>query len=133
MTRCKLTLVRSYLKDRTVGWILEEPSVVTLERPWLNNKTDVSCIPEGTSIVTRDTTGVHQYYRVQDVEGRTFIEWHGGVVPTHSNGCTLVGTHHDSRYNLKGSDNALAYLLAKYPDGFELEIRQFKLGDRIYE
>lgn len=119
----KLTLLRSYLKDRTVGYIQEHDDIVTLERPWLDNQVDISCIQEGTYVVTRDTTGRHQYYRVQDVPGRTFIEWHGGVIPTHSNGCILVGSFHDTKYNLKGSEQALAKLLELYPDGFELEIK----------
>lgn len=28
--------IRSYLKDRTIGWLSN--GLVTLERPWLNNK-----------------------------------------------------------------------------------------------
>lgn len=123
-----MLLIRSYLKDRTVGWIKEEPSVVTLERPWLDNAVDISCIPEGTYKVTRDTTGRFQYYRVQDVEGRTAIEFHGGVVPTHSNGCILVGSFHDTKFNLKGSDQALQLLLSKYPDGFTLTIRSYSIS-----
>ena len=119
----KLTLVRSYLKDRTIG--LLSNGMVTLERPWLANKPNVSCIPEGTYHCVRDLNGRFQYFRVEDVEGRTNIEWHGGTVPSHSAGCILVGTGHTTSYNLLGSKEALDDLVEDYAEGFLLEIRQY--------
>ena len=118
-----LKLLRSHLKDRTVGVIPH--LAVTLERPWVNNKTFVSCFPPGLYKVLRDTTGRWQFYRVQDVEGRTAIELHPGVVPTNSEGCLLVGTHHDSKFNLQGSDNALSKMLTDCPKGFMLDVREY--------
>lgn len=126
MSLPKLTLVRSYLKgNRTVGFFKEDSKIVTLERSWENNKVSVSCIPEGTYTVLRDTVGRFQYYRVENVVGRTFIELHGGVVPSHTEGCILIGTSHDSKFNLLGSDEGLVHLLQNYPKGFELTIRSY--------
>ena len=84
-----LELIRSYLRDRTVGYIkpsFDGETLRTLERPWLNNAPNKSCIPEGEYTVKRDKTGRFQYYRVCDVGGRTDIEFHGGVLPSHSAG-----------------------------------------------
>lgn len=84
-------LLRSYLKDRTVGQLQHgDFALDTLERPWLNNQVDVSCYPEGTYIVRRDTAGRFQYYRVENVPMRSNIEFHKGVIPENSNGCTLL-------------------------------------------
>jgi hypothetical protein len=122
--RLNMLLIRSYLKDRTIGWLSN--GLVTLERPWLNNQVSVSCIPEGVYKVKRDKTGRFQWYRLESVVGRTNIEIHGGVLPEHSEGCILVGMFHDTKYNLKGSDIALNQLLSEIGDNsFELTIRQY--------
>lgn len=85
-------LKRTYLADRTEGR-LECPSgrvVTPLERPWLDNKVNVSCIPEGTYEVHRDRHGRHTWFKVLDVEGRTAIEIHEGYKVSHSAGCLLL-------------------------------------------
>jgi len=116
-------LIRSYLPDRTIGRLGKWR---TLERPWLDNAQDISCIPEGTYMVFRDRSGRHQYYRIENVAGRTHIEFHGGIFPTHSDGCVLIGMEHDSKYNLINSEDALAQMLDEFGDGpFMLTIRQF--------
>ena len=123
----KLELLRSYLPDRTIGTIkLGTQSVKTLERKWLDNKRNASCIPEGCYIVKRDTTGKHQWFSVQNVSNRSFIELHEGSIPTHSDGCLLVGTGFDGRYDMFGSNNALNDLLGYVGDeDFQLTIRQY--------
>lgn len=123
----KFDLVRSYLHDRTLGYMdVEGYTIKTLERQWLNNKRDVSCIPEGTYVVKRDKHGRHQWWAVQNVPGRTAIEWHEGQLPTHSDGCILVGTDHDPYLNLKGSGVALEAIKRKVGDDtFQVTIRSF--------
>ena len=119
----KFELIRSYLPDRTVGKL---DKFVTLERPWRSNQRNISCIPEGVYNVTRDKFGRHQFYRFESVTGRSDIEVHGGVYPTHSDGCVLVGESFDSSYNLRGSDSALKELLKLVGDNsFTLTIRQY--------
>ena len=78
--------------DRTSGIVTlpdgtEYPS---LERPWLNNQTSISCIPAGHYKFKRDTHGRFQWFRVLDVAGRTHIEMHLGTKPSHSEGCILL-------------------------------------------
>lgn len=117
------TLIRTYLHDRTIGKI---GSLKTLERPWINNQSSISCIPEGVYQVDRDHHGRFQYYRVQDTLPRTSIEIHGGVYPRHSEGCILIGMTHDKEYNLIGSDQALDKLVQEQgEESFILVIRQY--------
>lgn len=119
----KATLFRSYLFDRTIG---KMGDLSTLERPWIENKPNISCVSEGLYLIFRDRSGRHQYYRIEHVTGRTHIEFHGGYLPTHSDGCVLVGTGFDEKFNLIGSDDALAKMLDTYGDDpFLLNIRQF--------
>jgi hypothetical protein len=56
--------------------IHEEFKIKTLELPWLKNAVNISCISEGDYIVYRDKYGRHQYYAIQNVVNRTFIEMH---------------------------------------------------------
>lgn len=117
------TLIRSYLQDRTIG---KMGRFFTLEKPWLDNKPSQSCIPEGTYQVFRDKIGRFQYYRIENVQGRTHIEFHGGIYPSHTEGCVLIGTAHDKNYNLTGSKDALANMLDNFgEESFKLIIRQF--------
>lgn len=78
--------------DRTNGIVTlpdgsEYPS---LERPWLNNQTSISCIPAGHYKFKRDTHGRFQWFRLLEVDGRTNIEMHLGNKPSHSEGCILL-------------------------------------------
>jgi hypothetical protein len=120
-----LTLARSYLPTKTVGILFDKNiDLATLERAWANNEKNVSCIPEGVYLVKRDKTGKHQWYSVQDVEGRTLIELHGGVWARHSNGCILIGCESNDDGNLSGSYDALNLLLEYVGDNdFILHIR----------
>lgn len=120
-----MTLARSYLSDRTIGLLFGGGvGLKTLERPWLNNTRSVSCIPEGCYLVKRDKTGRHQFYAVQDVEGRTNIEFHAGNAVQNSEGCILVGKSHNEYYNLVDSAKAINEMLDIIGDNdFILDIR----------
>lgn len=126
----KLTLARSYLPSKTFGLLFDdEISLVTLERPWLNNRVNVSCIPEGVYYVNRDKEGRFKYYEVSEVEGRSGIEFHAGNFVEHSMGCILVG----ERFNDQGianSNNAINELLSYIGDSnFLLNIRAANKDD----
>lgn len=113
----KLTLERHYKKDSTTGFITLQCShpVKTLELPNLDNQVNISCIPEGSYIVRRDNHGRHQWYTVQDVPGRTFIEIHEGSKVSHSNGCILM------------SRSGIGKIIAAFgDDSFILEIKKFR-------
>lgn len=85
-------LKRTYKKDRTTG-VLTLPDgdeLHTLELPWHDNRVNVSCIPEGRYKFTRDGHGRFQWFKLLDVPGRSFIEFHQGIKPEHSQGCILM-------------------------------------------
>ena len=78
--------------DRTNGIVTlpdgtEHPS---LERPWLNNQPNISCIPAGHYKFKRDTHGRFQWFKVLSVDKRTNTEMHLGSRPSHSEGCILL-------------------------------------------
>ena len=65
---------------------------VCLERPWLKNKKNISCIPAGVYLLKRELS--HEWgwtYEVVDVEGRTLIRFHWGNWLTDSKGRILIG------------------------------------------
>jgi len=85
----------------------------TVERPWLDNKPMVSCIPDGVySLGLRYSPTVRRITRdrymegweVQDVEGRTYIMIHPGNWPTDLQGCIGVGEQY---MELQGHDGKL--------------------------
>lgn len=72
----------------------------TVERPWLDNKSNVSCIPEGTyalkmrdsGVVTRSTGGAYSRgWEVTNVKGRSFIMIHPGNTLEDLQGCISPG------------------------------------------
>jgi hypothetical protein len=78
--------------DRTNGicTLPDGTQYPSLERPWLDNQTSISCIPAGHYKFKRDTHGRFQWFRVLEVPGRTHIEMHLGTRPSHSEGCILL-------------------------------------------
>lgn len=99
-----LKLERSYLPDNscTLGKLTLPCGFecFTLEPPSLQNKTNVSCIPEGvyclrlrnSPIVERTSKGEFKKgWEVCNVAGRTFIMIHVGNWVHNTDGCILVG------------------------------------------
>lgn len=84
-----MLLIRRYFDNRTEGkWIFPDDSYCyNLERPWLDNKPFVSCIPEGEYVVCADKTGKHQWFRFKDVKGRSHIEIHPASKVSELEGC----------------------------------------------
>lgn len=66
-----------------------------LERPWLNNRNNVSCIPAGlykASFLAASGSGKYKnIYHLQDVPGRGGILIHNGNLVKHSRGCLIIG------------------------------------------
>jgi len=126
-----LTLARSYLEHKTVGVLSGKGiELKTLERPWLSNKSNISCIPEGVYIVKRDKVGRFQYYAVQDVPGRFAIEFHAGNFVEHSQGCILVGEGLNREQDLINSNNAINKMVESIGDNdFILHVRAANKDD----
>lgn len=95
----KLKLIRiAYLSDGTFGVLLDDgvPFCVTLERPWLNNRRNVSCIPDGEYLCKRvDSSKFGDTFEVIDVPGRSHILFHKGNLKEDTHGCILVGEQYE--------------------------------------
>lgn len=98
-------LVRhSFLPPATLGTLyLGAEKYAILEPPWKDNRTNVSCIPQGVyqcDFLARSGSG--KYKRVwwlRAVPGRTAILIHAGNYPRHTWGCLLIGGRHGTVNN----------------------------------
>ena len=72
-----------YHPKGTLGVIeVDGEKFYTVERPWLNNKPNVSCIPTGTyDMGWRDSPRFGETWHVKDVEDRTYILIHVANFP----------------------------------------------------
>src|ERR1051325_6395805 len=86
----QLTLARTYLSDGTNGDLLLNGEKVcsTIELPWKNNKSRISCIPEGTFELKK---------RYTPKFGKHFI-----VVNVPRRNCILIHPANDASKELKG-------------------------------
>jgi hypothetical protein len=112
-----LTL-RRFAHDPVQGTIgelyLGRQTLFTLEDPWRHNERNRSCIPEGEYHINRDHRGKHRVYRVQNVTGRSDIEFHSGVDANATEGCILLGTNYvlePGNWRLTDSPDAVARFL----------------------
>jgi hypothetical protein len=81
-------------QDGTFGVLIDEiiPFCLTVERPWLNNQTGISCIPADTYICRRINSPTHgNTFEVTNVPGRSAILFHKGNIDDDSHGCVVVG------------------------------------------
>jgi len=66
-----------------------------LERPWLNNQSNISCIPAGfykCRYLERSASGkYHNVYLIEGVQGRVGVLTHSGNLVIHTKGCLLIG------------------------------------------
>lgn len=68
------------------------PFVLTLERPWEDNKENVSCIPAGRYRCRKiRSPKFGDTYEICDVPGRTHVLLHWGNYIEDTEGCVLVG------------------------------------------
>lgn len=80
--------------DGTFGVLLFGgiPFAVTVEREWVNNQSNLSCIPEGAYTCKRvNSPRFGNTFEVTGVEGRSHILFHKGNVSNDSRGCIIVG------------------------------------------
>tara|TARA_R110001606_G_scaffold259390_2_gene407130 strand:+ start:1594 stop:2028 length:435 start_codon:yes stop_codon:yes gene_type:complete len=140
-------ICRKYRKEQTEGelQIFDEDSGAlefvckTLELPWLDNQTSISCIPEGHyDVVPRTSQKYKEHLHITDVEGRSLILIHfgnyaGSVNPKTGKpdirGCVLVGKNltdinGDGIKDITSSKNTFKELMKVAPDGFVLEVTQ---------
>ncbi len=86
------------LADGVFGVLLDDgvPFCVTLERPWLDNRRNVSCIPEGEHLCRRvNSPKFGNTFEVTDVPFRSHILFHKGNLKEDTHGCILVGEQYE--------------------------------------
>ena len=84
----------AYIADGTFGVLFDEeiPFCLTVERRWINNLSNISCIPTGYYTCKRvQSPRFGDTFEVTDVEGRTYILFHKGNIDDDSHGCVVLG------------------------------------------
>jgi Family of unknown function (DUF5675) len=91
-----LELSRTYFPDGTNGKLECEGKLIclTIELPWKNNETKVSCIPEGKYFIKKRYSKKFQWHlEVLDVQNRSFILFHSANNALQElNGCIAPAT-----------------------------------------
>jgi len=125
-------LFRYYKTNKeTLGLLLlDELAVYTLEDADRNNQKFVSCIPEGSYLVTkvaRSPSGkIRNGFLVEKVPGREGIYIHSGNTALEIEGCILVGLRQgvlNEKLAVLDSVKAMALLNSRLPEKFFLKIK----------
>jgi hypothetical protein len=82
-----------YHPEGTLGVIeLAGKKLFTIERPWLDNAQNVSCIPTGTYLTRwRESPRFGFTWELQDVPDRSYILIHAANYPSNVQGCIGLG------------------------------------------
>ena len=143
----RATICRQYYKEQTTGTLTvydeetgeEVFKCRTLELAWLDNASNVSCIPEGYyDVVPRTSPKYGNHLHISEVPNRSLILIHYGNYAGSMNpktgrsdirGCVLVGEklidiNGDSIADITNSKNTMSKLMKAAPDGFVLEVTQ---------
>lgn len=106
-----VTIHREYRINCTLGTLLMPNGKIlkTMERPWLCNLRNRSCIPEGEYLcrwLPRSASGKYKrVWIVEGVTGRSGVLFHVGNLVRNTRGCILPGLRHG---HLNGFDAVLA-------------------------
>ena len=115
-----ITIKRDYRSACTIGYLFAGGCFVcyTLERPWMENRRNVSCIPEGCYVLAaRTSKKFGQHLLVEDVPARGLILMHPANDAQYElRGC--IAPVSKLRENGKGSGSRLAMgkVLAYFKD-----------------
>lgn len=134
----KIKLIRRYFSGCTLGTLIfpNGKSFTIMERPALDNKQSVSCIPEGSYTLRQRTSPVvertskgefPQGWEVTNVPNRSYIMFHVGNYVRNSDGCLLVGENfsfHNGEFMVTNSVKAFREFMAALSskDEWTLEI-----------
>lgn len=108
----------------------------TMEPPWRDNRTSVSCIPPGEYLVAiRHSPKYGKIFHIKNVAGRSYVLIHGGNVggdsekglKTHTQGCILLGQKRGVLYGqnavLNSKGTLTSFMLKMGEDCFKLIIK----------
>ena len=90
-------LIRDEISSECIRGILYTEGEIfhILERPWLDNRSNESCICAGVytaQFLPRSSSGKYRnVYWIREVPGRAGILIHNGNVVDHSRGCLIIG------------------------------------------
>ena len=91
----KIRLVRISTGQKGTFGVLTDGNIafaLTLEPPWKNNQTFISCIPEGIyNCESVNSVRFGYTFEIKDVPSRTHILFHCGNNQRNTKGCVLVG------------------------------------------
>ena len=115
----ELELIRSYFPDGTNGEIFHQSEhiVYTIELPWKDNLTGVSCIPEGK-------------YRLEKRYSKHF-GWHLLVVDVPAREGILIHPANDALKELRGCISPVSILTGE-GRGVESRVAQHKLTRLVF-
>ena len=127
-----ITLERlAYLPNCTIGRLLAGDNAwATIERPWINNKPYVSCIPEGVYYCGKYSSAKYpKTYEIENVVNRTYILFHIANRARNVKGCVGLGKRiSSSDYSVVDSTIAtnefIDYMGER--DGFNLNVTQYR-------
>jgi len=100
----------------------------TLEPAWEDNIRNVSCIPDGSYVVTRRRSKKFgEHFHILDIAERDYILIHSGNFRADTSGCVLVGRdfvdiNGDGELDVTNSKATLETLLDYLPESFRLDI-----------
>lgn len=111
--------------------LVDGQRLFTVERPWLDNRPAVSCIPLGVyeCAPRRFYRGGYDAIEVQGVPGRTYILFHRGNVASDVQGCIAVTSRLGALNGVWAGLNsrpAFELFMAHFNRRFTLAIRQYQ-------
>lgn len=125
-----------YLYDEEFGTFgffhLEGMKLWTVERPWLNNRRRVSCIPDGSypCAPRRFHRGGYEAIEIQEVPDRSYIMFHIANSCDELAGCVAPGMGrgvHKGKWAVTNSTGAFRLLMKHYGGRrFTLHVRDLE-------
>jgi len=115
----QLTLITHSTNLCTIGKLYSEHKefiCCTMEKPWINNQRNISCIPGGDyTIKLTNSPRFGQTYKVCDVENRNHILFHKANLESELHGCIApvsrygILTNKDRQKEFAGLSSKPAY------------------------